>query len=86
MQTRWGPRCFIPKRFLPAKYDYHRRAPARPPQAPDEVRQNWSKSPWIAPLFQGSPHSTLISLPQGPIRTLVILAAACEGVWLQFVF
>ncbi|CAL8462582.1 g2115 [Coccomyxa elongata] len=38
VQTRWGPRCFIPKRFLPAKYDYHRRAPARPPQAPDEAQ------------------------------------------------
>ncbi|KAK9832712.1 hypothetical protein WJX81_003010 [Elliptochloris bilobata] len=23
-QTRFGPRCFIPARFLPAKYDYHR--------------------------------------------------------------
>ncbi len=32
-QTRWGPRCFIPKQFLPAKYDYHRRALARPPDA-----------------------------------------------------
>lgn len=31
-QTRWGPRCFIPKQFLPAKYDYHRRALARPPE------------------------------------------------------
>lgn len=28
-QTRFGPRCFIPARFLPAKYDYHR---ALPPQ------------------------------------------------------
>lgn len=42
-QTRWGPRCFIPKQFLPAKYDYHRSALARPPDAKvqseeDEVR------------------------------------------------
>ena len=32
-QTKWGPRCFIPKQFLPAKYDYHRRALAGPPGA-----------------------------------------------------
>ena len=32
-QRRWGPRWFVPKAFLPAKYDYHRRAPARPPEA-----------------------------------------------------
>lgn len=32
-QTIWGPRCFVPKRFLPAKYDYHR------PVVPREVAQ-----------------------------------------------
>lgn len=32
-QTLWGPRCFVPKRFLPAKYDYHR------PVVPREVAQ-----------------------------------------------
>ena len=26
-QTRFGPRCFISARFLPAKYDYHRALP-----------------------------------------------------------
>ena len=31
-QTKWGPRCFIPRQFLPAKYDYHRKALARPPE------------------------------------------------------
>jgi hypothetical protein len=37
-QTRWGSRCFIPRQFLPAKYDYHRRAAARPPEGtiPDQ--------------------------------------------------
>ena len=24
IQTRQGPRCFVPTRFLPEKYDYHR--------------------------------------------------------------
>ena len=24
VQARQGPRCFVPKRFLPEKYDYHR--------------------------------------------------------------
>lgn len=28
-QTKYGPRCFIPKQFLPAKYNYHRPASLR---------------------------------------------------------
>ena len=32
-QTMWGPRWFVPKRFLPAKYDYHR------PVVPREVAE-----------------------------------------------
>ncbi|KAL0030093.1 hypothetical protein WJX79_006567 [Trebouxia sp. C0005] len=32
-QTVWGPRWFVPKRFLPAKYDYHR------PVVPREVAE-----------------------------------------------
>lgn len=32
-QTILGPRWFVPKRFLPAKYDYHR------PVVPREVAQ-----------------------------------------------
>lgn len=35
MQTVWGPRCFIPKRFLPAKYDYYR--PITPRQLAGEA-------------------------------------------------
>ena len=31
-QRRWGPRWFVPRALLPAKYDYHRRAPVRPPE------------------------------------------------------
>lgn len=38
VQLRWGPRCFIPQRFLPAKYDYHRRAPSRPPGPSGEAQ------------------------------------------------
>lgn len=30
-QTRFGPRCFISARFLPAKYDYHRALPKPAP-------------------------------------------------------
>ena len=30
-QTRFGPRCFIAARFLPAKYDYHRALPKPAP-------------------------------------------------------
>jgi hypothetical protein len=42
LQTHFGPRCFIPKRFLPAKYDYFRVAPATgstatDPAAPHDV-------------------------------------------------
>ena len=33
LQTAWGPRWFVPKRFLPAKYDYHR------PVVPREVAE-----------------------------------------------
>ena len=29
LQHRYGPRCFVPKRFLPPRYDYHRPAPPR---------------------------------------------------------
>ena len=32
-QTVWGPRWFVPKHFLPAKYDYHR------PVVPREVAE-----------------------------------------------
>ena len=32
-QSMWGPRWFVPKRFLPAKYDYHR------PVVPREVAE-----------------------------------------------
>ena len=32
-QSAWGPRWFVPKRFLPAKYDYHR------PVVPREVAE-----------------------------------------------
>lgn len=33
LQRRYGPRCFVPRRFLPAKYDYHRKAPVSPLEA-----------------------------------------------------
>ena len=33
LQTAWGPRWFVPKSFLPAKYDYHR------PVVPREVAE-----------------------------------------------
>ena len=32
-QTKHGPRCFIPKRFLPAKYNYFRPATKRSAEA-----------------------------------------------------
>ena len=32
-QSMWGPRWFVPNRFLPAKYDYHR------PVVPREVAE-----------------------------------------------
>lgn len=28
-QSRFGPRCFVPARFLPAKYNYFRAVPRR---------------------------------------------------------
>ena len=32
-QQRYGPRWFVPPRFLPPKYDYHRRAAPHPAAA-----------------------------------------------------
>jgi len=33
LQHFFGPRCFIPKQFLPTKYDYHRRLSSNPTAA-----------------------------------------------------
>lgn len=43
LQTAWGPRWFVPKRFLPAKYDYHR--PVVPREVAEGVLDSSSSSP-----------------------------------------
>lgn len=58
LQTAWGPRWFVPKRFLPAKYDYHR--PVVPREVAEGVLDSSSAPPsdvetgyggaWLLPL------------------------------------
>lgn len=60
LQTAWGPRWFVPKRFLPAKYDYHR------PVVPREVAEgvlDSSSSPYDVETGDGGMSSACDASP-----------------------
>lgn len=60
LQTAWGPRWFVPKRFLPAKYDYHR--PVVPREVAEGVLDSSSSAPTDVETGDGgeSPASLLV--------------------------
>ena len=73
-QTMWGPRWFVPKRFLPAKYDYHR------PVVPREVAEgilDSSSAPVDVETGDGGEHS--IALKQSQHHSLLLCYRCCHS-------
>lgn len=64
LQTAWGPRWFVPKRFLPAKYDYHR--PVVPREVAEGVLDSSSAPPSDVETGDGGEWLLLLALLAKP--------------------